>query len=65
MDNSAHLRELRGLMKGLTEQEQRVVAMELDSVVLTDELHERISHLESKTIAIKEIIKEERICQSN
>lgn len=65
MDNSAHLRELRGLMKGLTEQEQRVVAMELDSVVLTDELHERISHLESKTIAIKEIIKEERICQSD
>lgn len=65
MDNSAHLRELRGLMKGLTEQEQRVVAMELDSVVLTDELRERISHLESKTIAIKEIIKEERICQSN
>ena len=65
MDNLAHLRELRGLMKGLTEQEQRVVAMELDSVVLTDELRERIIHLESKTIAIKEIIKEERICQSN
>ena len=65
MDNSAHLRELRGLMKGLTEQEQRVVAMELDSVVLTGELQERISHLEAKTIAIKEIIKEERICQSN